>query len=261
MSSQYISGLLMALPLLEGDSRLEVTGPVESAGYIAMTEAALALAGLEPVKTGWHYAISGGRRAALPGELQVEGDWSNAAFFLCMGALSEEGVTVRGLSAASLQGDRAVLAVLGALGARVEETEAGVTVRRGELRGCVIDAAPIPDLIPVLCVAASVAAGETRVIHAGRLRLKESDRIESTARLLKSLGGDVTELEDGLVLRGVAALKGGAVDACGDHRIAMAAATAACACRGPVTVKGAECVEKSYPRFWEDFARLRGGES
>ncbi len=259
VSSQYISGLLMALPLLRGDSRLVITGALESAGYVAMTEEALALAGITLEKRAQEYAIPGGQRCRLPAHCRVEGDWSNAAFFLCMGALSERGVTVEGLSMDSAQGDRAVLALLERFGACCTVSDGAVTVRRGALRGMEIDAAPVPDLIPVLSVVAALAEGETRIVNAARLRLKESDRLKSTAQLLRSLGGEVEELESGLVIHGRPQLNGGAVDTCRDHRIAMAAATAACACRGSVTVDGSQCVEKSYPRFWADFAKLEGG--
>lgn len=256
VSSQYITGLLLALPLLRGDSALTVTGKLESAPYIAMTEDALRLAGIRFGKEDCRYAIPGGQRCALPRELRVEGDWSNAAFFLCMGALSPEGVAVTGLNLASAQGDRAVLGILRRLGAAVEERENAVAVRRGALRGCAIDAAQIPDLVPALSVVAAAAEGETRIENAARLRLKESDRLRTTAALLTALGTDVEELQDGLAIRGAPRLRGGDVDAANDHRIAMAAAAAACACENPVTVKGAECVDKSYPAFWEDFACL-----
>lgn len=259
VSSQYISGLLMALPLLKGDSSLHITERIESGAYISMTEAALALSGIELQKNGRDYQIPGGQRAALPPQLTVEGDYSNAAFFLCMGALSREGVTVSGLRADSLQGDRGVLEILVRLGARVETRPEGICVRRGDLHGCVIDAAPVPDLIPVLSVVAAVAAGRTEIVNAGRLRLKESDRLKSTCGLLTALGCDVTELKEGLIIRGRERLTGGVIDSCGDHRIAMSAAVAACACQSPVTVLDAECVQKSYPRFWEDLEQLRGG--
>ena len=133
-----------------------------------------------------------------------------------------------------------------------------VTVRRGALHGVTINAAPIPDLIPVLSVVASVAEGETRVENAYRLRLKESDRLKSTANLLRALGGQVKEKEDGLVITGVPALHGGAVETQNDHRLAMSAATAACAATGEITVDNDGCVAKSYPRFWEDFSSLKG---
>ena len=258
VSSQYISGLLMALPRLAGESRLTVTGTLESAAYVAMTEDALRLSGVEFSKNGASYAIPGGQRFRLPARTAVEGDWSNAAFFLCMGALAKEGIRVEGLNLKSSQGDRGVLDVLRAFGAAVSEEENAVTVRRGTLRGVTVDASPIPDLIPVLSVVASVAAGETRVENAYRLRLKESDRLQSTANLLRALGGRVEEKEDGLVITGVSALHGGAVETQNDHRLAMSAAVAACAAMGEVTVDNDACVAKSYPRFWEDYGSLKG---
>ena len=258
VSSQYISGLLMALPRLTGESTLTVTGTLESAAYIAMTEDALRLSGVEFSKNGASYAISGGQRFRLPLRTAVEGDWSNAAFFLCMGALAKGGVRVEGLNLKSSQGDRGVLDVLRAFGAEVGEEGDTVTVRRGTLRGVTIDASPIPDLIPVLSVVASVAAGETRVENASRLRLKESDRLQSTANLLRALGGRVEEKEDGLVITGVPALHGGSAETQNDHRLAMSAAVAACAATGEVTVDNDACVAKSYPRFWEDYGSLKG---
>ena len=258
VSSQYISGLLMALPRFAGESRLAVTGTLESAAYVAMTEDALRLSGVEFSKNGASYAIPGGQRFRLPARTAVEGDWSNAAFFLCMGALAKEGIRVEGLNLKSSQGDRGVLDVLRAFGAAVSEEENAVTVRRGTLRGVTVDASPIPDLIPVLSVVASVAAGETRVENAYRLRLKESDRLQSTANLLRALGGRVEEKEDGLVITGVPTLHGGAVETQNDHRLAMSAATAACAATGEITVDNDGCVAKSYPRFWEDFSSLKG---
>ena len=259
VSSQYISGLLMALPRLDGDSRLEVTGKLESAGYVAMTEAALRLAGIRFDRTGQSSFIPGGQRCSLPETCRVEGDWSNAAFFLCMGALSHEGVTVYGLDPASPQGDRAVLDILRRFGACVSENGGAVTVRSAPMRGIEIDAAPIPDLIPVLSVVAAAAGGETHIINAGRLRLKESDRLKSTARLLRDLGGSVEELESGLIINGGRTLAGGTAETFRDHRIAMSAAVAACICAGSVTVTDSGCVAKSYPRFWDDLGQLHGG--
>ena len=258
VSSQFISGLLMALPRLQEDSTLDVTGKLESAAYITMTEDALRMGGISFEKVGNFYQIPGNRKPNLPAELQVEGDFSNAAFFLCIGALSEEGVLVEGLNLATSQGDKAVLDCLKAYGAEVTLGETFATVRGGHLRGITIDAAPIPDLIPVLSVVASVAEGETRVINAGRLRIKESDRLQTTTRLLRTLGAEVEELPEGLIIHGVPHLRGGTVDACGDHRIAMSAAVASCACSHAVTVEGSECVQKSYPDFWNHFAKLKG---
>ena len=288
ISSQYITGLLMALPLLPAGPTagaiaanerqklrqncgcalrqtsgcvLRVTGAVESAAYIAMTEQALRLAGVRFVKDGWDYSVPGEQVYDLPERVEVEGDWSNATFFLCMGALSPAGICVTGLDPDSAQGDRAVLDILRAMGAEVRADGTAVTVRRGKLRGVTIDARPIPDLIPVLSVVAALAEGETVVAHAGRLRLKESDRLASTAAMLRALGGDAEELPEGLRIRGRARLTGGTVDACNDHRIAMAAAVAASGCEDAVTVLGSECVNKSYPDFWRDLERLKGAEA
>ena len=256
ISSQFISGLLLALPLLGGDSCLTVEGKVESAGYLRMTEQTCAMAGVTIEKEGQNYRIPGGQRSHIAGEQTVEGDWSNAAFFLCAGALSETGVLVKGLSLQSSHGDRAVLELLRRFGAQVNEEPDGVLVRRGQLRGIEIDAAPVPDLIPVLSVLAAFCEGETRVQNAGRLRLKESDRLKTTAALIRSLGGEAEEEPEGLVIYGKGRLHGGKAESFNDHRIAMAAAVAACGCRGPVVLQGAECVDKSYPVFWQDWDGL-----
>ncbi len=256
VSSQFVSGLLMALPLLPGDSTLEVTGAVESADYIAMTEEALLLAGIRLEKEGCRWRIPGSQRPALPPELTVERDWSAAAFFLCAGALSPAGITVAGMDPASRQGDRRIAELLRAFGAEVLEGPEGLAVRRSALRGLEIDASQIPDLVPALSVVAAAAEGETRIVNARRLRLKESDRLETTAAMLSALGADIRQTEDGLRIRGRTRLRGGTAEAAGDHRIAMSAAVAAGACASPVTVLGAECAEKSYPRFWADLEAL-----
>ncbi len=255
VSSQYFSGLLMALPRLSGASSVTAEGTLESAGYLRLTEDALTRSGVRIERAGQSWRIPGFQRFALPGVLRVEGDWSNAAFFLCMGALSERGVTVRGLNLRSAQGDMAVLDILRQFGASLEASEGEVTVRRAKLRPLTIDAAPIPDLVPVLSVLACGAKGDTRIVNAARLRMKESDRLQTTAKLIRDLGGAVEELPDGLVIHGTGGLRGGDVDSCRDHRIAMSAAVAAGLCRESVTISGADCVQKSYPAFWEDFWR------
>ena len=258
ISSQYISALLMTLPLLEGESTLHIEGELESAAYVAMTEEVLRLGGVRTEKTGDGYRIPGGQRCRFAPELSVEGDYSNAAFFLCAGALSERGIRVTGLDPQSRQGDRAIVPLLEEMGAQVASDGSSVTVKRAALHGITIDASPIPDLIPVLSVVATAASCETRVIHAQRLRLKESDRLHSTTQMLRALGAEAEELPDGLVIRGGRTLAGGTVDACGDHRIAMSAAVAGGICRGAVTICGSECVQKSYPDFWTDFQQLKG---
>lgn len=255
VSSQYISGLLFALPLLKGDSIIRITGKIESAAYITMTEQALQQAGIRFVKTENEYTVFGSQQYALPAEAAVEGDYSNAAFFLCMGALSNEGIRVTNMPHETRQGDRAVVDILRRFGAEVTVADDEIFVRGGHLHGCEIDAAPIPDLIPALSVVAAAAEGETHIINAGRLRLKESDRLATTAEMLTALGGKVTELPDGLVIKG-GTLQGGRVDSHNDHRIAMSAAVAACVCRDSVTVQDPACTDKSFPRFWDIFTRL-----
>ena len=258
VSSQFISGLLMALAHVDGESRLTVTGKLQSAGYVGMTLDALRLSGIPVQESCGSYLIPGNQIFSLPDTLAVEGDWSSAAFFLCAGAFSAQGVRVSGLRMDSSQGDRAVLALLRRFGAQVEKREGDILVRRGALHGIRIDAAQIPDLVPVLAVTAAGASGRTVIENAARLRLKESDRLRTTAALLGALGAQVTELEDGLVIEGGQPLSGGTVSACGDHRIAMSAAIAAALSSAPVTVTGAEAVEKSYPRFWDDLQALKG---
>lgn len=258
VSSQYISGLLMALPRVAGESCLTISGRTESRAYITMTEDALRLAGAQAQRTTDGWTICGDQSYRLPCCCEVEGDWSSAAFFLCVGALSNEGVTVEGMNLASSQGDRRVLDVLRRFGATVQESEGGIFVKKGELRGVQIDAAEIPDLIPTLAAVAAIAEGETVVYNAARLRLKESDRIRTTCDFVRALGGVAEEEEAGLRITGVKRLCGGVADPCGDHRIAMAAAVAACASEGDVTILQSECTAKSYPRFFDDFRSLKG---
>ena len=257
VSSQYISGLLFALPLLSGESRIRIRGDVQSAGYVDLTLDALRLAGVEVFPEPGGFRVPGGQRYQLPRACAVEGDWSNAAFFLCMGALSPSGVRVTGLRPDSRQGDRAILDLLAKFGAEIDPQPDGAAVRRGRLRGAAVDAGQIPDLVPALAALAALCEGESVIPNAARLRLKESDRLATTARLLRSLGAEADERPDGLVIRGKPRLPGGTADACGDHRIAMAAAVLACGCAGPVTVTGAEAADKSYPRFWADLGKLK----
>ena len=254
VSSQYISGLLFALPLLDAPSTLTVTGKIESGPYIEMTLDALRQFGVHVTMEENIFHIPAASYRS-PGKARVEGDWSNAAFWLCAGALGKP-VTVTGLNPDSLQGDKAVVEILSAFGAKAQQSGDAVTVSPGRLHAVDMDAAAIPDLVPVLSVVAAAAVGTTRIYNAQRLRLKESDRIASVRAMLKALGADAEETEDGLLIHGGKPLTGGTVDSCNDHRIAMAAAIASVICQNPVTVLGAEAVEKSYPNFWRDFAQL-----
>lgn len=253
ISSQFISGLLFALPLTGEDSNIMLTSPAESMGYVRMTLAALKAFGItvEEQETGWH--IPAGQHYQSIGEATVEGDWSNAAFWLCAGAISKE-VTVSGLNADSMQGDRQIAALLARFGAEVLWKQDAVTVRPQRLRAIEIDARDIPDLVPPLALVAACAEGTTHIYGAERLKIKESNRLQTVADTLHALGGQVKILSDGLLIHGTK-LTGGAVDSRNDHRIAMLAAVASSVC--PVTLRGAEAVNKSYPRFWADFAAMQ----
>ena len=257
ISSQFISGLLFALPLLDGDSSVSLTTPLQSAAYVDMTIEVLALFGIEIERTEWGFRVKGNQRYRSPGNVATEGDWSNAAFFLCMGALGGK-VLLRGLSPQSTQGDREIMNILRRFGVNTNAGDDGCAVTAGVLRAINIDASQIPDLVPVLAVVASAAAGETKIFNAQRLRIKESDRIQSTFDLLSGLGADVRITGDGLEIRGKERLSGGTVDGSGDHRIVMAAATAACVCENPVVIRGCEAVTKSYPSFFGDYRAMGG---
>ena len=256
ISSQFVTGLLFALAVSPGGGSLRVTGETESADYIRMTEQVLRASGVRIVSRGGLRRVSGGIPFDFPPEVTAEGDWSQAAFFLAAGAMSPRGICLSGLDTASLQGDRRMAALLRLFGAAVSFRDKNVRIRRNFLRGQTVDVRQVPDLVPALAAVAAVSAGTTRITGAARLRLKESDRIASTAAMIRSLGGSAEETEDGLVITGREELSGGTVDSFGDHRIAMAAAAASAACRGRVTILGAECTEKSYPGFWYDFAAL-----
>lgn len=250
ISSQFISGLLFALPLLSAESRLVITGKRESVGYIDLTLQALQQFHVTPTATDKGFLIAPTHYES-GGTVVVEGDWSNAAPFFCMAALGGS-VTMTGLSTASLQGDKAILPLLAQMGAGVTEQDGAVTVTGGTLRPTQIDAHDVPDLVPVLAAVAAAIPGRTFITGAARLRLKESDRLTTTAQALNALGGTVTETDDGLMIDGKEALRGGTTSAYGDHRIAMAAAVAAVACLGTVTIVGAEAIDKSYPGFFTE---------
>lgn len=232
VSSQYITGLLLALSLLDGSCKLAITGKIESQPYIRMTKDAIARFGGDPEHPGV-------RKFHSPGYLRVEGDWSNGAFFLAANALGSE-LSLRGLNPESAQGDRAVLDILPRLERGTPE----------------ISAADIPDLVPILAVTAACKHGAV-FTDVRRLRLKESDRVASVIAMVDALGGRAEATENTLTVFGTG-LTGGTVDAVNDHRIAMSAAIAATACHAKVTIEGAQCVEKSYPRFFEEYARLGG---
>ena len=244
VSSQYVTGLLLALPLLEGDSSIRLTTPLESAGYVRMTLQVLAQFGIQvsPEEGGWRILGNQIYRAA---DFEVEGDYSAAALFLTANAIGSQ-VECLGLREDSTQGDRAILRHLETIqslgGGRVE-----------------IDLSQCPDLAPALAVAAAYADGETALTHAGRLRLKESDRLAALSTVLTQMGAEVEEGPETLTIQGKPALDGGVtIEPFGDHRIAMAASIAALGAKAPVTIQNAQCVGKSYPQFFHHMKLLGG---
>jgi 3-phosphoshikimate 1-carboxyvinyltransferase len=255
VSSQYISGLLMTLPLVGGGT-IKLSSSLQSSSYVDMTISTMGRFGVSVIKSENGFTVPAGQKYSSPDVITADGDWSNAAFFLAAGAIGST-VTVAGLNTDSVQGDKKILDILRRFGASVEFSGDSIIVTHAPLTGCDIDISDIPDLLPILAVTASFCDGETRFYNGARLRIKESDRLSSVAALLNSLGGDVTELPDGLIVR-KAALHGGIVDGFNDHRIVMSAAIAAAFCEGEVTIKGANAVNKSYPTFFEDYRKLGG---
>ena len=242
VSSQFITGLLYALPLLSGDSQIVLTTPLESRGYVDMTLDMLRRFGIRVEEQENGFLVPGNQTYQAR-NLTLEADWSGAAFWYAANFLGAQ-VDIQGLNLDSAQGDRQIGALYWTL------------ARPGDVD---IDLSQCPDLAPPLAAMAAVRKGTTRFVNAGRLRMKESDRLETIARTLNALGAKAQVGEDTLTLEGLDHLEGGTVDGCNDHRIAMMAAVAAVACKQPVTILGAECVKKSYPRFWEDYTAL-GGE-
>ena len=244
VSSQFITGLLYALPLLDGDSAIRLTTPLESRGYVDMTLDALEQFGVRAAYDGDRlFRVPGGQRYQSRA-VAVEADWSNAAFWYaaCFAGCPLE---LEGLNERSTQGDMRIVPYFLKLQGE------------GDLD---LDVSQCPDLVPPLAAMAALRAGRTtRIVNAARLRIKESDRLATVTQVLSQLGADIREGADSLTIRGRDTLAGGVtVSGCNDHRIAMMAAVAAIRCRGPVTITGAQCVQKSYPNFWDDYEKLGG---
>ena len=258
VSSQFVSGLMFALPLLEEDSTLTVQPPVESAGYIRMTLEALTQSGIvmeEIVPFSWR--IPGNQQyKAQDGHLA--GDYSQAAVLACAGAMGHE-VTVTHLAKETTQGDRAVLKHLAALGAKVQENASGVTVTAEKLTGTTLDMADCPDIAPILALTCQLAEGESRLTGCGRLRLKECDRLAATVEVLNVLGGNAKAEGDTIAVQGVKQLKGGVtLPDYNDHRMVMLGAIAASVAQEPVTVTGVQALNKSWPEFVNVYKELGG---
>lgn len=257
ISSQFLSGLLFALPLCEGDSEIEIVGNLESAGYVDLTLSALKSFGIAVENRNYEKFLIPGGQTYRPTDYTVEPDYSQAAFFLAAGALGGD-VCVKGLSENSLQGDRKILSVLENMGVEIQKTENGLKAVRRSHFSSVIDASDCPDIIPVAALVAAVTKGTTEIKNASRLRIKECDRLAATVKELNGIGADVTEYPDKMVIFGRETLSGGTFDSHNDHRMAMTAAIAAGCCENPIFLKDWQSVNKSYPNFFEDYEALGG---
>ncbi len=255
ISSQYITGLLFALPLAREDSEIHITGKLESRDYVEMTLKVLEAAGIQIRRTDYGFSVPGGQKYALSGQIRVEGDWSNAAVFLALGALTKGGVTCTNLDIDSAQGDKRILDVLRSFGATVtvDAQAQSVTVRQETgLRGIDLDVSDIPDLVPVMSVVAAGAHGVTHFTNASRLKLKESDRLVSVTQAITALGGQASQDGESLTVWGDGTLAGGTVCSENDHRIVMLGALAAFISSGAVCIEDAGAIAKSFPTFFDE---------
>ncbi len=256
ISSQYISGLLFALPILDGDSEIVLTTRLESKPYIDLTIKVMRDFGVEVQETESGYLVRGNQQYKTRDYI-VESDWSQAAFFLVGGAVGKS-VALKGLDMNSVQGDKAIVDILKKFGADIEIKENEIISRKAELKGIKIDVSDIPDTVPALAVAAAYANGRTEIVGGERLRFKESDRIESVVSNLKRLGADVTETSDGMIINGGKKLKGAELLGYNDHRIVMAFSIAALFAGGETIITEANSINKTYPSFFEDYNRIGG---
>lgn len=257
VSSQFITGLLYALPLLAGDSTIKLLSPLESKGYVDLTLDVLKTFGIEvtPLKDG--YFIKGNQRY-LAKDYTVEGDYSQAAFFITAGLLHGN-ITLKNMNPHSVQGDKGILSIVSAMEGNVRFLDHSIEVQKSQTVGSTIDLSQVPDLGPILTVLASFSSGETSIINAGRLRIKESDRIKAIVTELQKCGAQVTELDEGMHIIGENHYKEDVVcSSWNDHRICMALSIFASYAKNPIIIEQAECIKKSYPHFFEDFVSLGG---
>jgi len=254
ISSQFISSLLIACPLKEDDTNITLTSPLTSAPYVEMTTSMMKAFGVSCEREDERFIVSG-NQAYSPLSYTVPGDYSSAAFPLAAGALSGA-VTVQGLDPEDMQGDKKIIEILKNFGAEVKVRGWDVTASIGELKGCMIDMASVPDLFPIVATIATQAEGKTILFNAKHLRYKESDRIATVTEFLRNMGADIQEREDGCVIEGPCTLKGATIDTHGDHRIMMASAIAAIVADGRTIIEDCNCHEVSYPTFKEDLISL-----
>lgn len=251
--------MLFTLPLLEGDSKVIITTDLESKGYIDLTLSAMSDFGIEIINNNYREFIIKGNQTYKSRNYRIEGDYSQAAFFLVADALKSE-VFINDLNLESLQGDKEVIEILERMNMKIKNIDNGLLgIQRENLGSTIIDGSQCPDIIPVISLAASLCNGRTEIINVGRLRIKECDRLSAVASELNKLGAHIIEKEDSLIIDGVKTLKGGVkVWSHKDHRIAMMLAIASTVCMEPIILEDYECISKSYPAFFDDFKALGG---
>lgn len=257
ISSQFITGLMFALPMLSGDSKIIITTDLESKGYVDLTIDVLEKFSIKIENNNYKEFYIKGNQEYKYNDYRVEGDFSQAAFWITAGLLGNT-IKCSDLNINSLQGDKAILDIVKDMGAQFIVNNDLIEIKNSKTKGITIDASQCPDIVPILAVLGSLSSGTTKIINASRLRIKESDRLKAVATELSKLGADIKELEDGLVINGKETLKGGTVDSWNDHRIAMALAIASIKCTEPVIIQNSDVVKKSYPTFWNDFKKLGG---
>ena len=257
ISSQYVTGLIMALAMLKGDSKIILTSPLASKPYVDITLSVLKDYGIEIQNTDYGYFVKGEQK--FSGEMSAEGDWSNMAFYLVLGAVNGE-ITVSGLNLNSVQGDKKILEILKSANANVVACANEITVTKSQLKGFTMDANDCPDLVPICAVLGAVASGKTIINNIERLRIKESDRVVSTIEMLKSFGIMAEEKESSMIIYGGKA-KGGSVSSFNDHRIVMSSAVLGAVADGESEILDAGAVDKSYPTFFNDYNSVGGKAS
>jgi 3-phosphoshikimate 1-carboxyvinyltransferase len=257
VSSQFISGLMLACPIAKVDTEIMLTSPLESADYVKMTQAVLSNHGVKVPSHENHIHIPA-NQTYLPSDGRVPGDFSSAAFLLAAATITNSKVKINNLDYNSAQGDKGIMGVLKHMGVNGKVCEASIEIEgSGQMiRAIEVDAKNIPDLVPVIAVLACYAKGFTHIFGAHRLRLKESDRLESLYMELTKMGAQITINDEGLIIEGGLPLQGAIIDPHNDHRIAMACAVAALGAQGETTIQNAECVRKSYPQFFTHLNQL-----
>jgi len=257
VSSQFITGLMYALPLLDGDSIIKITTEMESIGYIDLTLDVLSKFGVNIENNNYREFKIKGNQHFIKRDYRVEGDFSQAAFYLAAGVLGGN-IECLDLNMESLQGDRVIVDIIKNMGGNITTIDGILKASKSDLKGTIIDASQCPDLVPIAAVLAALSNGTTEIINAARVRIKESDRLKAMATELNKIGADIIEREDSLLIHGKPWLKGGIVSSWNDHRIAMAMAIASIRCTGELIIEDSSAVKKSYPNFYEDFSSLGG---